>query len=192
MRVLIHICCGPCLAGPLGALRREGMDLAGYFYNPNIHPLIEFRRRVKALRVFLESDPLPVEIDDAYGLEAFLRGVDPLAPGRCERCYAMRLDRAASVAAEKGFDAFTTTLLVSKHQEHDLVRRVGERVASRHPVAFLYRDLRPLADACGQEAKSRQLYRQTYCGCVFSEADRYRDTTLHLYRGPGGAGARAP
>ena len=186
MRVLIHICCAPCLGGPLEALRSQGHEAAGLFYNPNIHPLLEFRRRVKALRVFLESDPLAVEIDEEYGLELFLRRVAPLEPLRCARCYALRLERAAQRAAERGFEAFTSTLLVSAHQDHEAVRRAGEEAASRAGVSFLYQDLRALAARSDEIARRRRLYRQGYCGCVFREAERYRDTTRELYRWPGG------
>ena len=185
MRVLIHICCGPCLPGPLEALRSQGHEVSGLFYNPNIHPLLEFRRRLKALRVYLEADPLEVTLDDEYGLETHLRQVSPLAPGRCARCYALRLGRTADMAADRGFDAFTTTLLVSRHQDHAVVRTAGEAAAARAGVRFVYQDFRSLADRCAAVAAERGLYRQTYCGCVFSEEERYRHTTRHLYRGPG-------
>lgn len=184
--IVIHICCAPCLGGPLATLREESFRPTGRFYNPNIHPLLEFRKRVKALRVFLESDDLPVEIDDAYGLSVFLETARPLEANRCARCYAMRMDDAARFAAEKGAPAFTTTMLASQHQDHGLVRRAGEIAAEAHGVAFLYRDFRPLAERSRDTAKRKCLYRQSYCGCVFSEAERYRDTTKELYRGPGG------
>lgn len=184
--ILIHICCAPCLGGPLEALREEGFRPAGRFCNPNIHPLLEFRKRVKALRVFLESDDLPVEIDDAYGLSLFLETVRPLEPDRCARCYALRLGDAARRAAETGSPAFTTTMLASRHQDHDLVRRAGESAGEAHGVEFLYRDFRPQAERSREIAKRKRLYRQSYCGCVFSEAERYLPTTKELYRGPGG------
>jgi predicted adenine nucleotide alpha hydrolase (AANH) superfamily ATPase len=170
-------------------LRGQGREVEGLFYNPNIHPFIEFRRRLKALRVFLETDPLHVEIDEQYGLETWLRQARPLDPRRCERCYETRLKRTAETAKSGDFDAFTTTLLVSKHQQHDTVRQVGERMAETYGVPFLYEDMRLLADSCGEAAKKRQLYRQSYCGCVFSEHERYRDTNREVYRGPGGAKA---
>ena len=184
--ILIHICCAPCLGGPLEALREEGYRPVGRFYNPNIHPLLEFRKRVKALKVFLESDDLSVEIDDTYGLAVFLQTARPLEPARCIRCYAVRLDDAARRAAEIGAPAFTTTMLASRHQDQDLVRQAGESAGEAHGVAFVYRDFRPLAERSRDIATRKRLYRQSYCGCVFSEADRYRDTAKELYRGPGG------
>jgi len=112
MTVLLHICCAVCLGGPLEALREEGHDIRGLFYNPNIHPLLEFCRRLKALRVFQESDPIEIEYDERYGLDVFLvhvyqpwhsksRGAalsERPPAGRCRRCYDLRLARTARVA----------------------------------------------------------------------------------------------
>jgi len=188
MRTLIHVCCAPCLLAPLQALRGEGMVLAGFFYNPNVHPLLEFRKRIKAVRVFLEGDDLPVEIDAEYGLDLFVRDVyDPTRAKRCENCYVLRLRRAAARTREMGFDAFTATLLGSLHQDHDLIRQVGARAADEAGVEFLYRDFRPLHERSRDMARKRRLYRQQYCGCCFSEYERYRDTTRELYRGGAGA-----
>ena len=186
MKVLIHVCCAPCLIGPLEALRAEGMEPAGFFYNPNIHPFLEFRKRVKALRVFLEKDELPVEIVEEYGLERFIRDMyDPDRHERCRRCHFERLRRTAERAREKGLDAFTTTLLGSPHQDHELLRESGLRAAQETGGSFLYRDFRPLHEQSHEAARRRQLYLQPYCGCCFSEYERFRDTTRELYRGSG-------
>ena len=186
MKTLIHLCCAPCLTGPLEALRAEDMDLAGFFYDPNIHPFLEFRKRIKAVHVLREFDDLPIEINDEYGLDLFVREVwNPDRHKRCENCYALRLRATAAHAKDMGFDAFTTTLLASLHQDHALVRQVGERAAQEAGVAFLYRDFRSLHDRSHELARQRMLYRQSYCGCCFSEYERYRDTTRELYRGPG-------
>jgi len=186
MKTLVHICCAPCLIGPLEALRAEGMELSGFFYNPNIHPFLEFRKRVKAVRVFLERDDLPVEIIEEYGLDQFVREVyAPTKRARCENCLFLRLHRTAGRAREKGLESFTTTLLGSPDQDHALVREVGLRVAAATGVNFLYRDFRPLHERSHEAARQRQLYLQSYCGCCFSEYERYRDTTRELYRGGG-------
>ncbi len=111
---------------------------------------------------------------------------DPDAPRRCENCYRLRLGRTARRAREQGCGAFTTTLLGSPHQRHDLIRRVGEEEAEAAGMHLLYRDFRPLHDRSIQLAKRRTLYRQQYCGCCWSEYERYKDTTKELYRGPGG------
>jgi len=194
MPILLHVCCAECLLGPLDDLQRGG--LLGLFYNPNIHPLIEFRRRLKAVKVLAEQRGVEVLCDETYGLWDFLGSVDWRRRDdegrrtRCRACYRLRLQRTAEVAAERGLEAFSTTLLVSRHQMHDAVRQVGEEVARDTGVAFAYHDWRHLAERGHDEARRRSLYRQQYCGCVFSEYERYRDTGLHVYRPgrPRGAG----
>lgn len=184
MSVLVHICCAPCLIGPLAVLRAEGAELAGYFYNPNIHPFLEFRKRVKAVRVFQQKDALPIEIDEEYGLDRFVREVyDADRTHRCENCHLLRLRATARKAVERGFEAFTTTLLGSPHQDHEMVRAAGQRAAEEAGVRFLYHDFRPQHEKGHEEARKRGIYLQQYCGCCFSEYERYRDTTRELYRG---------
>jgi len=184
MRLLLHICCAPCAIGALAPLRAEGHDITGLFYNPNIHPFLEFRKRIKALKVLCESDPLRVIFDESYGLETFVQVIyRPSRPERCAACYDERLRRTALVAREKGLDAFTTTLLVSPHQDHESVRVTGERVAQETGTSFLYRDFRSHHERAHEEARRRSIYLQQYCGCCFSEYERYRDTTRELYRG---------
>jgi len=188
MAILVHVCCAECLLGPLDELRERGF--VGYFHNPNIHPLIEFRRRQKAIRVLAEQLHLDCMVDGSYGLWDFLDRVDYRGDQRCRQCYALRLARAAEVALERGMEAFTTTLLVSRHQKHELVREVGRQIAGETGMPFAYYDWRHLAEAGHQEAKRRNLYRQQYCGCLFSEYDRYKDTGLYLYHEAGEADQR--
>jgi predicted adenine nucleotide alpha hydrolase (AANH) superfamily ATPase len=161
------------------------------FFNPNIHPLLEFRRRVKALRLYLERDPLQSEIDDAYGLPEFLRAVlnpdgsIPEREERCYRCYMLRLGKAAAVAAAKGAGAFSSTLLASREQDRDLVAEAGKEAGRRQGIRFVRMDLRQLPPP---EKLLRGIYKQQYCGCIFSEEERYRNTNKHIYR-LGGDGA---
>ncbi|MBN2584157.1 MAG: epoxyqueuosine reductase QueH [Planctomycetes bacterium] len=184
MALLIHVCCAECLLGPLDELR--GRSTAAYFYNPNIHPLIEFRRRLKAVKILAEREGIECVCDEDYGLRPFLDQVDYRGENRCGQCYRMRLTRTAELARQRGDEAFTTTLLVSRHQQHEVVRQVGEQVARESSVPFAYFDWRHLAEAAHGEAKRRNLYRQQYCGCIFSEYERYKDTGLHLYHGSDG------
>jgi hypothetical protein len=185
MRVLLHICCGPCAIEPFERLEAEGHEVTGYFCNPNIHPLIEFRRRLKAVKVLQERLPLAVIHEEEYGLTEYLDAVNWRGPDRCADCYRLRLRRTARTAAGRGFDAFTTTLLSSTHQDHDLVRRIGREEAEAAGTAFLCADWREHAEAGHERARKMNLYLQNYCGCVFSERERFEDTTKHLYRGPG-------
>lgn len=171
-------------------LADDGHEVTAYFYNPNVHPLIEFRRRLKAINVLSErlgaSEPCFAALlcEETYGLEPFLReAYAGAAPARCERCYEMRLAATARKARALGFDRFSTTLLVSPHQKHDLVRAVGQSTGEREGIEFHYVDFRPLFDDSHAAAKKLMLYLQSYCGCIFSEYERYRDTTRHLYHG---------
>lgn len=183
MKVLMHVCCAPCFCAPLEELRGEGMEVTGYFYNPNIHPLLEFRKRLKALKVMQEAAGVEVIWEEEYGLGGFLQAVYGQPGPRCELCWALRMGATARLAGERGFDAFSTTLLISPHQDHEAVRRIAQEAAERCRVTFLYRDFRPLRGRSEEMAKKRMLYRQQYCGCLFSEYERYKDTTRELYRG---------
>jgi len=189
VKLLLHTCCAVCLAGVSEALADDVEPLA-LFYNPNIHPLIEFRKRLKAFRVYLDrmaahGAALAAIIDDNYGLERFLDGVPPKKKDRCARCYHMRLVRAAEEGVRAGADAFATTLTVSPHQDHDLIRQVGDDISRAHGIPFFYRDWRPTHDAGMEKARRMSLYRQQYCGCIFSEWERYRGTSKELYRDKG-------
>ncbi len=189
-RTLVHACCAPCLCALLDPLREEGHVPTALFHNPNIHPLIEFRRRLKAVQALADRERLPLAVHDGYGLEEFLDaiGSQRTRPERCHVCYAMRLEAAARYAAEHGFPRFTTTLLVSPQQHREALCALGQAAARRHGVAFDDTDRRHLHDAGVERARRLSLYRQQYCGCIFSEAERYRDTGVELYRGAGGKG----
>lgn len=185
MQILLHICCAPCSIGPYEELTRQGHDVTGYFCNPNIHPFIEFRRRTKALKVLQERMPIPVIYEEQYGLQEYLNSVDWRSPERCADCYRLRLARTGREAAERGFAAITTTLLASTHQDHCLIRRTGQEAAREAGVEFIYGDWRALAEQNHRRAGEMKLYLQNYCGCVFSEWERFRNTSRHVYTGPG-------
>ena len=185
--LLVHVCCGECVAAILEPLRGMG-TFTLFFHNPNIQPLLEFRRRAKSVQVLAEQERLDAVVDMAYDPKAFLGAVPWDRPERCLACYRMRLAEAARVAAERGCTAITTTLLVSVHQYHADVRAIGEEEAAARGLSFHYEDWRPLAAHGLQEAKRRSLYRQQYCGCIFSEEERFAPTRVHLFHG--GAAAR--
>ena len=141
-RILLHTCCGPCTIIPLRTLRDQNWEVHGFFFNPNIHPYQEFQRRLDALRQLAVSRGLPLIVRAEYPLEDFLRQVVFREQDRCLVCYAMRLDAAARLAKKSRFDAFTTTLLYSKRQKHELVYTIARDAASRHGIAFHYTDFR--------------------------------------------------
>jgi predicted adenine nucleotide alpha hydrolase (AANH) superfamily ATPase len=185
MTVLLHLCCGPCLLGIARRLEENGQQFRGYFYNPNIHPLIEFRRRLKAVKMLKFEWGYPIRIEEDYGLRPFLRRVVPVENDRCRHCYRMRLEQTARVAKQERFDAFSTTLLGSPDQDHELVRETGETLAQELGVPFFYRDWRGLYPGGHEEARRKRLYLQSYCGCIYSEYERFEGTTRHLYRKAG-------
>jgi epoxyqueuosine reductase len=150
------------------------MDVAGYFFNPNIHPLTEFNKRLAALENFAQVSLLPLSIDKEYDLEAFLKGALEHGKDRCLFCYRIRLEMAFRKAVGDKVDGVTTTLLYSKYQRHDHIKAIGEELADTHRVRFFYRDFRVGWKEGIEESKRLNMYRQQYCGCIFSERDRYK------------------
>jgi hypothetical protein len=173
MRVLLHICCGPCAIYPLTLLEDEGMDVTGYFFNPNIHPYQEFKRRLVALEQFSSTSGLSLLIEKQYGLREFLQKIVYHEEERCSICYLLRLERTAALAKEKGFDAFSTTLLYSKYQRHNTISDICTAISSKYNINFLYRDFRKGWQLGIDKSIEFNLYRQPYCGCIYSEQERY-------------------
>lgn len=172
-RVLLHTCCAPCSIYCLDKLEAEGYTPTSFFYNPNIHPYKEFERRLDTLKLYSVAREFNLIVDDEYDLDLFLPRVVGSGGDRCAACYEVRLARAATEAVEKGFGRFTTTLLVSPYQNHDLIAETGRRVASDLGVEFLYVDFRPGFREGQSKARELGLYRQPYCGCIYSEEERY-------------------
>lgn len=171
MKLLMHMCCAPCSAFPLSQLRQEGIELTGVFFNPNIHPIEEFEKRRENVVKFAGIKGLKVEYFDDFRQPDW-ENFTGAGEARCTMCYTIRLKKAAELAAAGGFDAFTTSLLVSPYQRHDLIRQLGEQFALQHGVQFFYRDFRPGFRQGQQEAKELGLYRQKYCGCIISFNER--------------------
>jgi predicted adenine nucleotide alpha hydrolase (AANH) superfamily ATPase len=173
MTVLLHICCAPCATYPLEVLQGEGIKVYGFFYNPNIHPYQEFRRRLETLEQVASRRHLPVEYHREYGLREYLRKVVFHEDRRCEICYDMRLREAAERAKKIKADAFSTTLLYSRYQSHELIRCKAEQLAEEHKIPFYYRDFREGWQQGIDVSREMGLYRQSYCGCIYSEQERY-------------------
>jgi len=172
-KVLIHICCGPCAIYPVETLRDEGNTVMGYFYRNNIHPYSECHRREEALRSYANDIDLKVIYPDNYDLEMFLQMIAFRESDRCTLCYHERLRLTALLAKRGKFDGFTSTLLYSKFQNHDLIRSIGESVGKTHGIPFVYRDFRKGWSDGIKTSKALGMYRQQYCGCIYSEKERY-------------------
>ncbi|MBR6739918.1 MAG: epoxyqueuosine reductase QueH [Clostridia bacterium] len=173
MKVLMHTCCAPCSLSCTDSLKAEGLEVTAYWYNPNIHPWTEYVARRDCLISYAESISLPLIVDEDYGLREFARAVSDDIGGRCSYCYASRLEETAKAAIDGGFDAFTTTLLASPYQNRDKIIALGEELGKKYGVEFLPRDFRPNFREGNARAKELGLYMQKYCGCIFSEEDRY-------------------
>ncbi len=117
---------------------------------------------------------MELAVRDQYDLEGYLGRVLGRGAGRCEQCYRLRLDVAALEARSLGFPAFTTSLLYSKYQKHDVIRGVAAEMAREHGIEFLYEDFRSGWSDGIRESRRMNLYRQQYCGCIFSERERYQ------------------
>lgn len=173
MKLFLHVCCGPCAAYPVKCLREQGHEVTGYFFNPNIHPYKEFIHRLDTLKEFAQKSNLDLIIDSSYTLEEFLSNALSAPAGRCQMCYELRLRKAAQMAKAGQYDAFSTTLLVSPYQKHDIIKEIGERIAQEENITFYYHDFRPGWKEGVAISREMELYRQPYCGCIFSEKERY-------------------
>jgi predicted adenine nucleotide alpha hydrolase (AANH) superfamily ATPase len=173
MKILLHICCGNCAIYPVQVMRGNGHEVSGYFFNHNINPYQEYQKRLKSVQDYATFVGLEMIYKDEYRLEDFLSQVASDPAARCTYCYQSRLQETAELAARSHFDAFTTSLLYSRYQNHDLIRQLGEELSQHYRVPFFYDDFRVGWHEGIKVSKSLKLYRQQYCGCIYSEKDRY-------------------
>ena len=174
MKLLLHICCAPCSITCIDTLRQEGIEPVGFWDNPNIHPFTEYRTRRNTLSEYAQSIGLELILHGEYGLRPFVCQVCDHIDSRCGDCYRMRMGAAARYAAENGFTHFTSTLFVSPYQNHELLKECARQAGEEWGIDFLYRDFRPRFREGQERARELGLYMQKYCGCIFSEEDRYR------------------
>ena len=170
-RILLHVCCGPCGTYTIRRLREQGFAVTGYWYNPNIHPFAEHEKRRDTFRGYAESVNLPVAWHRDYDMPRYFREVAGREAfgERCRICYHLRLEQAARAALEGGFDAFTTTLLISVHQDQAAIHTIGEELEQEYGVPFYYEDFRRGWSERGRIANESGLYKQHYCGCIYGE-----------------------
>lgn len=173
MKLLLHICCAPCSIMCIEKLREENISVTGFWYNINIHPYMEYKQRRDTLKEYSKMIDLNVIYKDEYGLREFTKNTINNLDNRCRYCYYSRLDEVARYAKENGYDAFCTSLLISPFQKHDLIKEVGKSLEKKYGIKFYYYDFRPYFKEGREKAKELGLYTQKYCGCVFSEEERY-------------------
>jgi len=175
MKLLMHTCCAPCSVYCIDSLRKEGIEPTVFWYNPNIHPYKEYEARRDTLKKYTEGINIKAVFKDEYGLREFCKNVIDDLESRCSNyCYKVRLEETAKYAKEQGYDAITTTLLVSPYQNHEELKKQGEKIAKKYGLKFVYRDFRIGFREGQAKARERGMYMQKYCGCVFSEEDRYQ------------------
>lgn len=155
-KILLHICCAPCATYVNKWLSEKGFDVRDFFYNPNLRPRIEYERRLLTAK--------------HYGMMAGYKVIceeqdQETAVGDCENCYGVRLRRTAELAKTLLLDCFSTTLLISPYQKHDLLKRMGQKIGQEAGIEFYYQDFRVGYRESRQMAKEMKLYRQKYCGC---------------------------
>jgi len=171
MKVVLHICCAVCAAGVVERLTTEGYDVRGFFYNPNIHPQAEYQRRLEAARKVAEELNFPLEVP-AYTPDEWFKEIislenEPEGGLRCEVCFRIRLQKTYLYLLDSGGDAFASTLTVSPHKSAVVVNRVGKDIGGD---LFMVRDFKKQAgfQRAMELAKKWALYRQRYCGCIYS------------------------
>ena len=176
-RLLIHACCAPCLVAVYDDTIKNmiNMDIDEFdviWHNTNIHPKIEYEKRKETFISYVNSmGKTPIMIDE-YNMNKFISDVVNLDKTkykmRCEYCYISRLEKVFEYAKKNGYTHVTTTLLISPFQKHDVIKKVCESLAKKYDVIFLYKDYRPLFEEGQQKAKELGMYRQKYCGCIYS------------------------
>lgn len=172
MKILLHTCCAPCIIYPLEVLQGEEFMVVSYFYNPNIQPYQEYEQRRNCLEGYCEDNKIEI-IEGNYDIDRFFQDVVFREKVRCRVCYRLRLSLAAKVAKKGHFEAFTTTLLGSPYQNHELVRELGKELENKYGVPFMYRDFREGWKRGVSKSKELGLYSQQYCGCIYSERERF-------------------
>lgn len=174
MEILLHTCCAPCLIYPLERLIDKGFKVRAFYYNPNIHPFSEYNRRKEAFVVLSKELQLEVQCPE-YRPSDFFQAVNSKegAPQRCAICWSLRLRKTAMQAKDDGFQAFSSTLLVSPYQDQELLKQLGSQIAKDTGIVFYYEDFRPGFKKAHIDAKSKGIYCQKYCGCIYSEIERY-------------------
>jgi predicted adenine nucleotide alpha hydrolase (AANH) superfamily ATPase len=181
MKLLLHICCAPCEIYPLETLKAKGFEVSGFFYNPNIHPFLEYQNRRQAVEDYSQKVNLET-IFPEYRPQEFFQAVNlkEQNPGRCAICWSLRLKETAKVAKKQGFTHFSSTLLVSPYQDQELLKKIGTDVSQEEEIEFYYEDFRPGFREAHNKAHQQGIYCQKYCGCIYSEIERYNKNNIQI------------
>ncbi|MFH0731824.1 MAG: epoxyqueuosine reductase QueH [Candidatus Omnitrophota bacterium] len=173
MRILLHICCGPCAIHCVNTLREKSHTVQGFFYNPNIHPLSEYDTRKESVTIAAQKLILPVHFHRDHKFEDFFRKITfHEDDDRCFLCWQTRLKHTAEFAKKENYEAFTTTLLISPYQDKDKIRELAQSLAQKYEIPFFYEDFSIGFRESHEASREMGLYHQKYCGCIYSERER--------------------
>ncbi|NLK68758.1 MAG: epoxyqueuosine reductase QueH [Clostridiaceae bacterium] len=168
-KLLLHICCAPCATGVIKKLKSDGsIYISGIYYNPNIHPSQEHQERKVSVDLLSNDENIDVLYDDTLMVDYWKENLKGEKVNRCDFCYTLRIEQLAKTAKEMGYDAFTTTLLVSPWQNHEKIQIIGQEMQKKYDIDFMYQDFRPFYREGKNLAYHRGYYLQKYCGCIFS------------------------
>lgn len=157
--------------------KEKSIDYSVYFHNPNIHPYKEYIRRRDVLKEYADSCGVESIIEESFMQAEWENNFSNLKDDeRCRRCYEIRISKAVKTASVLGFTHFTTTLLVSPYQDHTMIKDICKSYAEKYKIEFFYNDFREFFREGQQIARNEGLYRQKYCGCIYSfQKSRFRD-----------------
>lgn len=170
-KLFLHVCCAPCSTLVIDYFK-DKFELFMFFYNPNIHPYKEYEQRLKSFKDYMNSLNFKYLIGK-YDYKDYFSNINQNIENRCVFCYQLRLNETASKAKEMNINFFSTTMIYSIYQKHDLIKKIGEIIGKEYDLNFIYYDLRDKYFEGKKKAIELDLYRQKYCGCVFSEIERY-------------------
>ncbi|GMB10245.1 MAG: hypothetical protein NkDv07_0032 [Candidatus Improbicoccus devescovinae] len=190
MKLFLHCCCAPCSVMCVEELQKQDFDLTLFWYNPNIHPLVEYKNRLDTFIEYAQKNKLKTCIKYKYYIKKFfccltnnifkynileniclnLNNIWEF-PNRCFLCYHMRLECTAKYARLNNFDAFSSTLLISPYQSHEIIYEIAMYYASKYDIEFIYKDFRSYFKEGQKKSRVMGFYMQKYCGCIFSEAE---------------------
>ncbi len=175
-KLLVHCCCAHCTAYTINHWRSQDYEVTALWYNPNIYPYAEHQQRLKAMQSLARTMDFSLRVINGYDITKYFGNVVGDEANRCQHCFQLRLKKTAEAALGSGFNAFTTSLLISPHQKHDLLVKTGQQLAYETGISFLYADLRKRYSDSRHITKPLDLYRQQYCGCIYSERERNAST----------------
>lgn len=173
-KILLHICCGPCGTASVKRLQDEGYEVFGFYYNPNIHPIEEYERRLKEAKKLAQNSKISLMIEYYEPNDYFevIKGGEDNLQKRCPACWALRLKKTAEKAKELNIKIIGSTLRISPYQDQSELLKTGQKIAKVYDLDFYDKELTSCFQESVQISKSKNMYRQKYCGCIFSKEYR--------------------